>query len=178
MKVTRKPSVENFLAGLARPRAPVAATPIGAGLPPTVGCLVRRATGQSITKETVTVLSWSSEVYDDGGCWSEAHPTRLTVPAGQGGLYAISWSTVVLPSAMSGEKEIWLRLNGDEALRLGTEDFTSTADMQTLTTLARLNAGDYVECCAYLETAENGEFGDDEYEVGDDLQRLRVERIR
>ncbi len=50
--------------------------------------------------------------------------------------------------------------------------------MQTITAIVRLSAGDYVECCAYLETAAAGEFADDEYEAGDDLQRVTFERIR
>jgi hypothetical protein len=143
-----------------------------------IGCLVRRTSNQTINKETVTVLSWSAEVYDDGGCWSSANPTRLVVPAGHGGLWAISWSAIVLPSGMTGEKELWFRLNGDETKRLGTQDFTSTADMQLLTVVTRLEAGDYIECCGYLETSENGQFADDEYGVCDDLQRCRFERIR
>jgi len=143
-----------------------------------IGCLARKTANQTITKATVSVLSWSSTVYDDGGCWKSEQPTRLTVPAGEAGLYILQWTTTILPSALSGEKEIWFRLNGNENLRLATQDYVGPADMQTLTAIARLEAGDYVECCAYLETPENGQFADDEYEVGDDLQRVKFERIR
>jgi len=143
-----------------------------------VGCQARKTVNQTITKEVVTVLSWSETTYDDGDCWQIGQPTRFTVPANQGGLYSIQWTTTILPSGLSGEKEIWFRLNGDEKLRIATQDFVGPADMQTLTATVRLNAGDYVECCAYLETTENGQFADDEYNTADDLQRIRFERIR
>ncbi len=92
-------------------------------MPAVIGCLARKTAGQEIKKEIVTVLSWSGTVYDDGDCWVVGNPTRLTVPAGQGGLYAIQWTTTILPSSLSGEKEIWLRLNGNENLRIATQDF-------------------------------------------------------
>ena len=90
----------------------------------------------------------------------------------------LTWACTILPSSLSGEKEIWFRINGDEKKRVGAEDFNGPADMQTLTATVRLNAGDYIECCAYLETTANGEFADDEYDTADDLQRVTFERVR
>ena len=143
---------------------------------PVVGCLAKRTTAQEVKKEAVTVVSWSSTEYDDGDCWKEANPTRLTAP--ETGLYVIQWSVDILPSSLSGEKEIWVRLNGSDNHRLGAQDYVGPADIQTLTVVARLTAGDYVECCIYLETSAGGETSKDEYGSGDDLNRVKFERVR
>jgi hypothetical protein len=142
------------------------------------GCLAKRTTVQEVKKEKITVVSWSSTEYDDGDCWKEANPTRLTVPEGAGGLYVIQWSVDILPSSLSGEKELWIRLNGDDNKRLGAQDYVGPADVQTITVIARLAASDYVECCIYLETASNGETSKDEYGSGDDLNRVKFELVR
>lgn len=141
-----------------------------------IGCLAKRTTAQEVPKEKVTVISWSSTEYDDGDCWKEANPTRLTAP--ETGLYVIQLSVDILPSSLAGEKELWIRLNDDDDKRLGAQDYVGPADVQTLTVLARLTAGDYVECCIYLETTTGGETSKDEYGSGDDLTRVKFELVR
>jgi hypothetical protein len=73
--------------------------------------------------------------------------------------------------------EIWIRLNGSDNHRFGAQDYVGPADIQTLTVVVMLTVGDYVECCIYLETSSGGETSKDKYRSGDDLNRVKFERV-
>jgi hypothetical protein len=143
---------------------------------PTIGCIARRTTTQSITKATTVYASFSSTEYDDGNCWEAGQATRITAP--EDGLYIVSWAVNILPSGETGEKEMWIEKNGSANNRIACQDFVGPADAQTLTAPVRLKSGDYLRFAAYLETANNGEFTKDEYGTSDDLNRVAFERVR
>jgi hypothetical protein len=46
-----------------------------------VGCKIRRSTAQTISNNTITSISFDTEVYDSGGYWTSG--TDVTVPAGR-----------------------------------------------------------------------------------------------
>lgn len=55
------------------------------------GCTIRRAAVQSMASSSITIISWDTEDVDSSG-YFPGSGTTVTVPAGLGGLYAISVS--------------------------------------------------------------------------------------
>ena len=59
---------------------------------PVQACKMYRTSAQTIASSgTYTSISFQAEEYDYGGFWVVGSPTRLTVPAGQGGLYIVGY---------------------------------------------------------------------------------------
>lgn len=79
---------------------------------PEIGCYVNKSTGQSIATGTDTALTWNVEAVDVGDMFSSGANTKMTVPTGGAGWYAIN-AYVRWPSTSTQWKtEIWLRKNG------------------------------------------------------------------
>lgn len=102
-----------------------------------------------IASATPTTLSFTAVQFDSGPFWSSGTPSRLTVPAGQGGRFAVlaraTWATGSL-----GSLRVSLFVNGAV---VDADEAGETVDTSTPSRLAakvvELNAGDYVEMSVY-----------------------------
>jgi hypothetical protein len=123
------------------------------GLPTaSVGARVYKAAAQSIPNASQTAVIFDTERFDPYGFHDNAvNNTRLTVPAGRGGDYVISFASAWAPHA-TGRRQVQLRLNGVTPMAIDTDAATSDLTLPnrgTLTTTYTLAAGDYVEAVVY-----------------------------
>lgn len=116
---------------------------------------VNRTAVQSIVSATATYISFDTAVYNAFGIWSAGSPTRLTVPAGQGGIWqAFIW--VFWSANGTGQRQAGFRLNGATFLFPDTRNPLATSGTSvTLNFLRRLSAGDYIEVYGYQESGGN-----------------------
>ncbi len=116
----------------------------------TIAAAVELTANESIPNNALTAVPWDVEDYDLGDFWDAGSPTRLTVPAGGGGMYHVSCSAEFASS--SGGTRVWeIWLNGSRgALRyaLPTPGSTATPAM-AIQGVLNLAGGDYVECVVY-----------------------------
>lgn len=114
------------------------------------GVRLKNSANQSINSAALTILTFDQEDFDDLGWHSGADPARIIVPAGAAGLYQFTAGVSWAPSAL-GIRQLRIRMNG--VTNLASEERTITAagagEDQTLTTIWRMNVGDYVEATAY-----------------------------
>lgn len=105
---------------------------------------------QAIASTTETPISWGSAPRNPNTMWSAGNPTRLTVPAGQGGLYLIC-GTIAFQVSGTGGRALHARVNGaGNYIRLGSTPGISTIHSEmSLSVPLILAAGDYVEINAW-----------------------------
>lgn len=127
---------------------------IGMGVPPPtssityIGAKVYRRTTQSLTANTWAAVTFDTAELNLGPCWAAGAPTRLTVPAGQGGHYLIYGKFQGNAAAILA---IRMAKNGavaSTAVTPATSSGTAGAQGVADTTIMALNAGDYVELAA------------------------------
>lgn len=116
--------------------------------PNRIGCRVIRTTAQTIPNDTWTALSFDTEIFDYGNCWTSANPTRLYAP--EPGLYIVSggWTMNGAGVANAGAG-IAIRVSGStlvvvSSLTMNGSFFPSLS----CSTAVWLNAGDYIEILA------------------------------
>jgi hypothetical protein len=100
----------------------------------------------ALLSTTETAISWSSAPRNTFTMWSAGNPTRLTVPAGQGGLYLVGGG-VCFQNNGTGGRTVHLRVNGAGNLfRAGSTPGIATihSEMSVCYPMI-LAAGDYVE---------------------------------
>lgn len=104
----------------------------------------------AIVSGTPTALTFNSERYDVGGCHStSSNPSRLTVPSGGTGLYAIGGSVRFAGSHTGSIRQIYIRINGSTIIAvIATPGIASSADWLTINSEWEMNAGDYAELIA------------------------------
>lgn len=122
-----------------------------------VGASVYRASSFSLSDRVATPVALSTVVTDDSSFWSSGTPSRLTIPAGKGGWYAIVGQASYL--SLTGRK-VFTRIyvNGTERASSGSD-----AKIVQAKALIKLTAADYVELYVY---AEQNVAGDLETVVG------------
>lgn len=124
------------------------ATPAGGST--FAGCRLVPNTGQAISNATFTALVYQTETFDVGGYHSTVTNTsRITVPSGKAGYYAITAATF-WPSDSSGVRQIQLQVNG--TTDIGRTVITGTAGgvvSELYTDVYYLNVGDYVQSLVY-----------------------------
>lgn len=109
------------------------------------------AAAVNTTTNAYTYIPWTAAPRNPNTMWAAGNPTRLTVPAGQGGLYQVNGMILILPSttnAANTSKAIGIRTNGAGTIaRAGSPwlgvsgNYTEAVLLMTL----ELNAGDYIE---------------------------------
>lgn len=113
--------------------------------------------------------------FDVGGFWSSGAPSRLTVPAGQGGKYVItgqsSWQT-----AAAGRRCAWIYKNGTRraiAESLGDDGGRSLSFC--VATMLVLNPADYIELFVRIDNT-----GGDLFLLGDtvDLSLTQLQMVK
>ncbi len=124
------------------------ATPAGGST--FAGCRLVPNTGQAITNATFTALVYQTETFDTDGYHSTSTNTsRITIPAGKAGYYAITAATF-WPADSSGVRQIQLQINGTTAIgRTVTVGTANGIESELYTDIYYLNVGDYVESLVY-----------------------------
>lgn len=116
-----------------------------------VGARVYNSANISTNNGSWTSLTFDSEKFDTDGFHSTVTNTeRLTVPNGLGGIYLISGS-VALNSGVAFSLGIFL--NNAPGTNAIAEEYVSTGQRHTVTTIYQLAAGDYVTLGAYTASA-------------------------
>lgn len=123
------------------------------------GCIVSRSTAQAITTGTGTVIAFTAADLRDTDAYHDTstNPSRMTVPTGLGGLYAIQASLVFAANA-TGQRTISLQKNGTTALTVANDFPFANAGIatgMTQTVWALLSAGDYVEVNVFQNSGGN-----------------------
>lgn len=116
--------------------------------PPIVGAEAHRTTAQSAANNSFVVVTWEAEGWDTNGFVNlGTNNTRITIPTGRGGLYAVSWITGWAINA-TGMRSSWVRLNNasypGSLVGQAIDVTTATGYVET-----PLVAGDYLEMVVY-----------------------------
>lgn len=111
---------------------------------------IYRTTNQSVTNSTLTAFAPDTADFDSGSpatFWSNANPTRLTVP--QAGKYTVGCS-MLWDSSTTGNRSVYVVKNGVTGTRLAGEQMIANAGgVLNLATTLNLTSGDYVEFYAF-----------------------------
>jgi hypothetical protein len=96
-------------------------------------------------------LPFNTEQFDNANLHRSATPRRLYAPID--GVYVLTTSVVWDDSGGTPQHSITLRKNGTKQLAITDDDKSqTTAPGQTLSTIAKLKQGDYVEVWVYLNS--------------------------
>jgi hypothetical protein len=109
------------------------------------GALVQLTSPETIPNSVPTDISWDATVYDVGGWWSGANPTRLTVPAGVSRVIVscnIQWATNNVGGRLVIHKKNGGTFPGQGASRLVP---TENADANVHSAVVDVVAGDFFE---------------------------------
>jgi hypothetical protein len=113
-----------------------------------MGAKVWNNAGQAIAATTYVTLTWTTADFDYGPFWSSG--TRLTVPAGQAGLYQV-YATVAASAAANLRARL-LRNNAVCSTEMRTYNVGVPGGVNTGSIL-NLAAGDYMEIQAFASAA-------------------------
>ncbi len=133
-------------------------TVTGAGGVNTPAFFVYKNSSQTISDETHTKVTWTTEVFDTASAFAS---DKFTVPSGEGGKYFLAFHSHVYDSAEELRQiNRAFRKNGSA---VGSVDLTfDTAVVVTqnvpLTTVLDLSAGDYIETWIWGNTGDNNSF--------------------
>lgn len=107
---------------------------------------VYNSAAQSLANNTLTAITWDTESLDTDAIHSTASNTsRLVVPAGLAGIWAISGQLEFAANA-TGVREIDVRKNGSTVIAFAKRDAdASVATVVPVTLIVQLAAADYVE---------------------------------
>lgn len=113
-------------------------------VPVRVGVRMRRSTDQTIATGTLVKIQFDTTEEDTHGFWSSGANTRLTVPAGQGGIYIFRGHARYDTNGPTAEPLVGYLINGtivDRSQPVGSMAFMSVQ----ISGPVRLAVGDYVE---------------------------------
>jgi hypothetical protein len=116
------------------------------------GCRVTHNASTTAVHATNSVVLFGVIRYDTDGFWAVGSPTRLTVPAGLGGIYAIAAEVDWGANNDSTMRSLQLRVNGGTYIAIQTGPALATAGQptrQAISTIYQLAAGDYCEVVVY-----------------------------
>lgn len=140
-------------------------------------CWALNSTTQSVTDSTWTALDLDSEIFDNGALHSTvSNKSRVTIPTGQGGVYAITAQAGFALNA-TGIRELAIRYNGSSRLWSVTQAGHATgANPQTLQVHAyhEAVAGDYYEVVAYQTSGGALNVGNAAAQYAASLQVVRI----
>jgi hypothetical protein len=108
------------------------------------GAAIYRSADLSVSAATQTVVDLDTSIFNDG-FWTSG--SRLTVPTGQGGRYAIV-AAAAIDYGFVGDWHVYILVNGTIKARVHDNAFTSivgTYGNVQCCSIENLNAGDYVE---------------------------------
>ncbi len=115
------------------------------------GCSLYRSTPLSVGASANTTLAMNAEDHDTASFHDNStNPSRITIPAGYGGLYFVSYC--IDPAAVTAGVSCWIQKNGNSTVRYaGAATTTSASAVFPLVAscVMDLAAGDYVEVGAF-----------------------------
>ena len=128
----------------------------GAGGVNTPSFLIKKDSSQTLNDNTMTKITFTSEVSDTDNAFADS---KFTVPSGKAGTYvftsAVHWYDANT-SIASGNRTF--KVNGNQTtaldMSIGSANFTSINQHQTY--IVALSAGDYVEVYTSINTADGG----------------------
>lgn len=118
---------------------------------------VYRTTSQGFSSGTFTIQLFNTARWNVGVMWSAANNSRLTIPPGGSGLYALQ-AGVRFATNSQGMRQVAIRRNGSQALVYQNTPATETIGAATdlsCSTMYELNVGDYVEVQIYQSSGNN-----------------------
>lgn len=107
---------------------------------------VTHSTTQNINNATSTTLAFDTTIEDNFGFWASGANTRLTVPTGYAGVYAVN-ITVRWNANATGYRQFVILKNGSAASVIIIP--TATESGESVTRFIRLADGDYVQTQVY-----------------------------
>lgn len=113
------------------------------------GCSLYRTTATSVPNTTNTTLPLDAEDYDTDGFHAPGtNPSRITIPAGFGGIYVVTYTVETATPGGASAVATWIQKNGVSGTRYAG-DGANNSPSQTVPTkgslLMSLIAGDYIE---------------------------------
>lgn len=124
-----------------------------AGLSLTV---VKKSTAQTVGSGVTAALTWDVELIDEHAAHSTTTNTdRITIPAGQGGLWLVLLMVNFGADSGTGRRDIFVKLNGStdiaRGLARGLGDASELYNAAPCWGVATLAAGDYVSASLWAE---------------------------
>ncbi|HEX2202182.1 MAG TPA: hypothetical protein VHG91_02735 [Longimicrobium sp.] len=100
------------------------------------------------------VLAFTGETFDDGLHSTTTTPSRFIAPTGLGGKYLVTAHAVFTAAGAAGDttRLVRLRKNGTLIEAEGRLLENGSGTTVSLTTVAKLNAGDYLEMLVYQDS--------------------------
>ena len=119
------------------------------------GTLCKKSTSQTIPNDTVTAVTWNSEVYDTDTIHSTSTNTdRFTIPTGKGGYWYISvflnWNNMT-----TGSRRIYINKNGSEQLTARNDSASTGYWDMTANGVISCAAGDYLSVTVFQTSGGN-----------------------
>ena len=122
-----------------------------------VGAKVFTTANQTITNNTQTTVNFNSEDFDtDTFHDNSTNNSRLTIPAGKGGYYAITGQIILGSAAAEVRQQLKILKNGNMVLISEIGGFAGSVQPNiSVATIVNLAATDYVELALYQATGIN-----------------------
>lgn len=121
-------------------------------------CRVYNSANIALTTGVITVLTFDSETWDNGGCHSTSSNTsRITIPSGSSGLWDIG-ATVQFAANATGSRAVSFIINGGANPLARHEITVNGAGNDTsinISTTWLFAVGDYIECTAFQSSGGN-----------------------
>lgn len=115
---------------------------------------VYRSTDQTgVTSGAFVAVTWTSVAWNHGSVWNAGTPTRLTVPAGAGGLYHMECQ-MQWDDQDTGIRMVFLRVNGTTSYATDRKQAIDSTETH-LCAEQYLVAGDYVEMVLLQSSGAN-----------------------
>jgi len=127
----------------------------GASASAFVGVGLNKTASQSLTNNTLTAITFTSELFDtDAFHDNSTNTSRITIPAGKGGYYAVSAIINYRSSGSATLRQLRVTKNGTVELINNNENPGSNNDNYTVTVSGIINCavGDYLEMFGYQNT--------------------------
>ena len=130
------------------------AAPAAAGF---VGAKVFTTANQTISNNTQTTVNFNSEDFDTNTFHDNStNNSRLTIPAGKGGYYAITGQIILGSAAAEVRQQLKILKNGSMVLISEIGGFAGSVQPNiSVATIVNLAATDYVELALYQATGSN-----------------------
>ena len=135
-----------------------ASTGLKWGKPKGYGCSIYKSgTAQTIATNALTALTWETENWDTNAFHSTSTNTsRITIPAGLGGLYQVNAMVSFSSGSATGTRDIYLGLNGSSYYSSARIAGNATHELTlNVSSVMQLVAGDYVEIFVYQNSGSS-----------------------
>ncbi len=113
-----------------------------------IGCRLGKTVDQSIGSSSETAITFDGEAFDPEAMHDGGSPTRITIPAGYAGRYAV-FSHMMMAATTATEITLHVRLNGSTGSPACSDRQTGRGAYQTqlnaITGAIALTSGDYLE---------------------------------